>query len=501
MQLGLAPLPNPVLTARLTCRESYRYRPPSGRSSGVEHNLAKVGVEGSNPFARSRFPGIFEISVSKNSYFMHDRIIDGFPIFQERILTAAAPRIGREALESKTFRDGSIYLYRRPDYKKPTWLCRLKIPNMSGYVVRSTRTTDEHAAYKFADDLYNQFLVRSLKGEDLNSPSIAKAIESYVTRLESSAARQSIHYKILLVKRAKPFFETKTFAELGTALISRLIDYLVKGSRKSSLSPNTIRRTYSDFKHFLNWCVEEGYLSAIPRFPKVLSEQSQRPHFDSKDWTKLTRQLREFVKVENRAVKRSRVMLRDYVLVLANTGIRVGEARTLKWRDVRSVGGSDERPADIVLTVDGKTGVREVVSRSWDIKKSFKRLYELRIEELTSPANPNPQIDPDSLIFCHRDGTEVGSFKKSFRTLLQKAGVETDSRGRVRTIYSLRHTYATNSLQHSVNHYALAKNMDTSVAMLENFYGHTSNVASADELTKRTKRKISGASSSFSWLD
>ena len=26
----------------------------SGRSSGVEHNLAKVGVEGSNPFARSR---------------------------------------------------------------------------------------------------------------------------------------------------------------------------------------------------------------------------------------------------------------------------------------------------------------------------------------------------------------------------------------------------------------------------------------------------------------
>ena len=28
-------------------------RPASGCSSGVEHNLAKVGVEGSNPFARS----------------------------------------------------------------------------------------------------------------------------------------------------------------------------------------------------------------------------------------------------------------------------------------------------------------------------------------------------------------------------------------------------------------------------------------------------------------
>ena len=30
-------------------------RAERGRSSGVEHNLAKVGVEGSNPFARSKF--------------------------------------------------------------------------------------------------------------------------------------------------------------------------------------------------------------------------------------------------------------------------------------------------------------------------------------------------------------------------------------------------------------------------------------------------------------
>ena len=372
---------------------------------------------------------------------------------------------------------------------------------MKGYVVRSTKTTDEHAAYKFADDLYNQFLVRSLKGEDLNSPNISKVIDSYIARLEPTATRQSIHFKILLVKRARPFFQSKTFAELDTALISRLIDYLVKASRSGSLSPNTIRRLYSDLKHFLNWCVEEGYLYAIPRFPTVSGEQSKRPHFDAKDWAKLTRHLREFVKVENGAVRRSRMMLRDYVLVLANTGIRVGEARTLKWRDVRAVGGSDERAADIVLTVDGKTGVREVVSRSWDIKKSFKRLYDLRMEELTTPENAKPEITPESLIFCHRDGTEIGSFKKSFRTLIKNAGVDLDSRGYARTIYSLRHTYATNSLQHSVNHYALAKNMGTSVAMLENFYGHTSNVASADELTKRTMRKVSGASSSFSWLD
>ena len=36
-------------------RTKHPNRQERGRSSGVEHNLAKVGVEGSNPFARSRF--------------------------------------------------------------------------------------------------------------------------------------------------------------------------------------------------------------------------------------------------------------------------------------------------------------------------------------------------------------------------------------------------------------------------------------------------------------
>jgi Ca2+/H+ antiporter, TMEM165/GDT1 family len=43
-----APLPGPCRTGKRALDVQ------SGRSSGVEHNLAKVGVEGSNPFARSR---------------------------------------------------------------------------------------------------------------------------------------------------------------------------------------------------------------------------------------------------------------------------------------------------------------------------------------------------------------------------------------------------------------------------------------------------------------
>ncbi len=45
-----------MLTARLNLLMTIPMsQPPSGRSSGVEHNLAKVGVESSNLFARSSF--------------------------------------------------------------------------------------------------------------------------------------------------------------------------------------------------------------------------------------------------------------------------------------------------------------------------------------------------------------------------------------------------------------------------------------------------------------
>jgi integrase len=88
------------------------------------------------------------------------------------------------------------------------------------------------------------------------------------------------------------------------------------------------------------------------------------------------------------------------------------------------------------------------------------------------------------------DGTPIHTFKKEFMTLIAEAGVAFDRDGQRRTIYSLRHTYATFRLQEGVNHFVLARNMGTSVKMPEQFYGHVSNRAMAGELTKsRTKEK------------
>lgn len=395
---------------------------------------------------------------------------------------------GKNVLVSKSFRDGGIYLFLRGDYKKPTWMCRVKAPGQTGYIYRSTRSTDEHQAYRFADDLYHQQLVKAYSGGADKGTKVSVGIDAYIARFEPESEKLSIRYRILLLRRVLPHIGKLTFEGLTTASISKLTDDLHKATKKGIMSPNTTKRVHNDLRHFFRWCVEEGYLKDIPKFPRINGEKSRRPHFNETEWRKITRQLREFVKVTNAKTLRERTMLVNYVLILANTGIRVGEARILKWRDVREVAGlNDSR--DIILTVNGKTGIREVVARTSDVKIYFRRILEMRIEERQGKAP-----DPDDLIFCHKDGSEIGSFKKSFQTLLEKCGVQKDSFGRSRTIYSLRHTYATFRLHEGVNHFALARNMGTSVQMLEEYYGHTSNITMSQELTKGRGKASEGTS-------
>ena len=95
----------------------------------------------------------------------------------------------------------------------------------------------------------------------------------------------------------------------------------------------------------------------------------------------------------------------------------------------------------------------------------------------------------DEFIFCNREGKPIGSFKKGFQNLISKAGVESDSHGRRRTIYSLRHTYATFRLREGTHHFHLAQNMGTSVKMLEQYYGHVRSRDVAEELTKTRSQR------------
>ena len=74
-------------------------------------------------------------------------------------------------------------------------------------------------------------------------------------------------------------------------------------------------------------------------------------------------------------------------------------------------------------------------------------------------------------VFRFGSGYQPRSFIGAFRRLLKDGGLLEDHAGRRRTLYSLRHTYATLALvSGEVDIHTLSRQMGTSVAMLERHY-------------------------------
>ena len=393
-----------------------------------------------------------------------------------------------KVINQQVFKDGKIVLYQLADRPKKLWLCRIKVPKNKGYVYRGTGTSDLFEARKFAEELLEEFLIKIKLGQSLTGHNLGKMVQEYETHIQAKGEPTKRELAILafLNTYAVPYFTKNKITELSTGEIARFIDWRRLNSRKKAPRETTIIHESSILRSFLNWCFTRGLIEKKIEIEKPKDDGTRRPHFDLKDWQKLIRFLREWVKQgahKSGPIYRDRVMLTNYVLILANTGIRVGEARGLRWMDVDSEPSSTIDEANVILHVNGKTGTREVVSRTGDILTYFERIWELRCNEL------GKKPDKSEYVFCHKDGKGIGSFKSGFMSLIREAGVEYDRNKERRTIYSLRHTYATFRLQEGVNHYVLARNMGTSVKMLEQHYGHTSNRAMADELTKHKDKK------------
>jgi integrase len=230
---------------------------------------------------------------------------------------------------------------------------------------------------------------------------------------------------------------------------------------------------------------EKGYIVKEPKIKLPSPEKdSRRPSFSKEEWRKITAGMRKRVKEGWGAHKRDRHILQQYVLILANCGVRLGELRHLKWDDVRRETYDDDdgkKTIRIILLVKGKTGIREVVCNQ-GTEAFFERLYDYRKEEL------NSHPSPDTFVFCHQDGKPIKTMRRAFDSLLADLNLRTNSMGRNRTLYSLRHMYATFRLSEEVSPYLLARQMGTSVEMLEKHYGQVVNRLVATQITKTRSR-------------
>ena len=98
-----------------------------------------------------------------------------------------------------------------------------------------------------------------------------------------------------------------------------------------SPSNNTIRKECTLLGQMFSYAFEKGYLPKELKIKKPSPvKDSRRPSFTKEEWRTITTRMRKRVIEGWGAHKRDRFILNQYVLILANCGVRLGELRNLK---------------------------------------------------------------------------------------------------------------------------------------------------------------------------
>jgi len=64
-----------------------------------------------------------------------------------------------KVINQQSFHDGKVVLYQLENRPKQLWLCRMKVPNGTGYIYRGTGTSDLYEARKVADELLDELRI------------------------------------------------------------------------------------------------------------------------------------------------------------------------------------------------------------------------------------------------------------------------------------------------------------------------------------------------------
>ena len=141
-------------------------------------------------------------------------------------------------------------------------------------------------------------------------------------------------------------------------------------------------------------------------------------------------------------------------------------------------------PSHLETSVSGKTGRRDIICRSGTVD-FLKRIHARSADIRHIPFEQLLKQRLDLPVFCLPDGTVPNNLHQTFRAFLTEAGLITCPRtGQNRTLYSLRHTYATFALLNDgMDIYALAVQMGTSIGMIERHYSHRTLRLKKDMLT------------------
>lgn len=379
-------------------------------------------------------------------------------------------------MEKHTIMGGKVHVYRRESSKY--WQCSSYLRGRNRRV--STKEESLSLAKEFAEDWYIGLRGKARAGEIHGEKTFKQAAAQYEREYEVITDGNRSPIYVTGNKRRLRLYLIPFFGELALSEVTagKVQDYRMRRLENSGTgkppAPNTMHQEIVTLRQVLKTAIRHGWLKHLPDLSmpyKQATKISHRAWFSPKEY----KQLYEATRRRARAAKGTRhewntAQLHDFVLFMANTGLRPDEVKRLQYRDVSIVHDDDSDETILEIDVRGKRGVGFCKSTAGAVRP-FQRLVERNSPE------------PSDVIFSttHRD---------QLNRVLDELDLKFDREGNRRTAYSLRHTYICLRLLEGADIYQIAKNCRTSVEMIEKYYAsHIKTSINAAAINVRRPRK------------
>lgn len=370
---------------------------------------------------------------------------------------------------------GKAHVYKRE--RSRYWQCAMFLNGKMHRV--STKEDGLSRAKDVAEDWCLELMGKSRRGELKDEKTFKQAAERFlieyeaITQGERSPAWVRGH-KDRLRLHLLPFFGELGLSEVTAGKVQEYRLHRIETS-KTGQPParKTLHNEIVTLRQTLKTAVRHGWLSHVPDLSapyKTQGKLEHRPWFSPKEYKQLyeaTRKRARELRQSNH--RRHAEDLHDFVLFMANTGLRPDEAYNIEHRDVEIV--EDEATGEVILEIEvrGKRGVGYCKSMP-----NAVRPYQ-RIVQRNKP-QPVDKVFPTNHL-------------RMFNTVLDQESLKFSRDGKRRTAYSLRHTYISLRLMEGADIYQVAKNCRTSVEMIEKHYAaHIKNVIDAAAVNVRRER-------------
>lgn len=422
-------------------------------------------------------------------------------------------------MEAHQILNGKVQLYRRGSSR--IWQCAASVGGKQRRA--TTKRENISLATEFAEDWYLALRGKDHAGILLSEKTFAQAAERFlkeyavITEGERSQKWTDSH-EIRLRVHLLPFF-----GALGLSKITpgKVQDYRIH-RMTSRLEPNphsrsnrplvdkppsrsTMHNEMVTLRQVLKTAIRQGWLDHLPDLSAPYRTQGKivhRPWFSPAEYKQLYEATRAYAREPFHAGdKWNAEQLHDYVLFLANTGLRPDEAKNLQHRDVEIV--EDKATGETILEIEvrGKRGIgfcksmpsavrpyERLLNRAKPVQAESRRQRQRRRRDGLPPlAEVPPALEYPGIT----DPVFPGSHVKLFNGVLTRANLKRDRDDKSRTAYSLRHTYICMRLMEGADIYQIAKNCRTSVEMIEKFYAaHIKSTLDARSINVRRPKPV-----------